>query len=150
MMVQCRSNPDRMWVQHHCGIFRSDDGARTWEPIKDVKPSVFGFGVAVHPKDGQTAWFAPAIKDERRIPVDGKVVVTRTRDAGKTFDVLTNGLPQENAYDLVYRHALVVDETGNRLAIGSTTGGVWVSDDQGDHWASLPARLPPVHAVRFA
>jgi photosystem II stability/assembly factor-like uncharacterized protein len=150
MMVQCQSNPERVWVQHHCGIFRSDDGAKTWEPIKDVKPSVFGFGVAVHPKDGQTAWFVPAIKDERRIPVDGKLVVTRTRDAGKTFDVLTKGLPQENAYDLVYRHALVVDETGNRLAIGSTTGGAWTSDDQGDHWTPLPARLPPVHAVRFA
>lgn len=150
MMVQCPANPDRLWVQHHCGIFRSDDGGRTWAGIADVKPSGFGFGVAVHPKDGQTAWFAPAIKDERRIPVDGKLVVTRTRDGGRTFDVLTDGLPQEHAYDLVYRHALTVDATGDRLAIGSTTGGVWVSEDQGDHWQLLPARLPPVHAVRFA
>jgi hypothetical protein len=150
MMVQCPGEPDRMWVQHHCGIFRSDDGGRTWEGIKDVKPSGFGFGVAVHPKDGKTAWFVPAIKDERRIPADGKFVVTRTRDGGKSFDVLTGGLPQENAYDLVFRHALAIDGTGDRLAIGSTTGGVWVSEDQGDHWHALPARLPPVHAVRFA
>jgi photosystem II stability/assembly factor-like uncharacterized protein len=149
-MVQCAAEPDRLWVQHHNGVFRSTDGGRTWDPIPDIQPSVFGFGVAVHPKDGKTAWFVPAIKDERRIPVNGKVVVTRTRDGGQSFDVLSNGLPQENAYDLVYRHALTVDETGNRLAVGSTTGGLWVSEDQGDHWRELPARLPPVHAVRFA
>jgi hypothetical protein len=150
MMVQCPADPDRMWVQHHNGVFRSIDGGRTWDAIPDIKPSVFGFGVAVHPQDGRTAWFAPAVKDERRVPVDGKVVVTRTRDGGKSFAVLTNGLPQENAYDLVFRHALAVDDSGDRLAMGSTTGGLWVSEDQGDHWQAVPARLPPVHAVRFA
>ena len=62
---------------------------------------------------------------------------TRTRDGGKTFDVLRNGLPQEHAYDLVYRHALAIDETGDRLAIGSTTGGLWLTDDQGDRWQTL-------------
>jgi hypothetical protein len=137
-------------VQHHNGVFRSDDGGRNWESIADIKPSVFGFGVAVHPKDGDTAWFVPAIKDERRVPVDGKVVVTRTRDGGKSFDVLTRGLPQESAYDLVFRHALAVDDGGDRLAMGSTTGGLWVSEDQGDHWRGLSVRLPPIHAVRFA
>jgi hypothetical protein len=150
MMAQCPADPDRVWVQHHCGIFGSTDGGRTFEPITDVKPSGFGFGVAVHPRDGKTAWFAPAVKDERRIPVDGKVVVTRTRDGGRSFDVLADGLPQEHAYDLVFRHALAVDDTGDRLAMGSTTGGLWVSEDQGDRWQALPGRLPPVHAVRFA
>src|SRR5215213_5099383 len=69
MMVQCAAEPDRLWVQHHNGVFRSDDGGRNWESITDIKPSVFGFGVAVHPRDGKTAWFAPAVKDERRVPV---------------------------------------------------------------------------------
>jgi photosystem II stability/assembly factor-like uncharacterized protein len=150
MMKHCESAPDRLWIQHHNGIFRSDDGGRKWEEIKDVKPSVFGFGVAVHPREPDTAWFAPAVKDECRVPVDGRLVVTRTRDGGKSFDVLRAGLPQEHSYDLIYRHALVVDDTGHNLAIGSTTGGVWVSADQGDHWESLPARLPPVHAVCYA
>ncbi|HJZ54012.1 MAG TPA: hypothetical protein VKE74_03600, partial [Gemmataceae bacterium] len=67
-----------------------------------------------------------------------------------TFEVLRDGLPQEHCYDLVYRHALAIDETGRRLAIGSTTGGLWVSEDGGDHWQAPPVRLPPVHAVRFA
>lgn len=149
MMTQCRSAPDHLWAQHHNGVFRSTDGGRTFETIT-VPPSVFGFGVAVHPNDGQTAWFAPAVKDECRVPVDGKLVVSRTRDGGKTFEVLRNGLPQDNSYDLIYRHSLTIDETGNRLAIGSTTGGLWVTDDQGDHWNAVPARLPPIHAVKFA
>ena len=115
-----------------------------------VEPSAFGFAVAVHPGDPDTAWFVPGIKDECRLPVDAKLVVARTRDGGKSFDVLREGLPQEHVYDLVYRHGLTVSDDGNQLAFGSTTGGVWASDDQGDHWQMLPARLPMVHAVCFA
>ena len=54
---------------------------------------MFGFPVVVDPADPNTAWFVPAIKDEKRIPVGGKLVVARTRDGGKTFDVLGDGLP---------------------------------------------------------
>jgi hypothetical protein len=149
-LVQSPSAPDRLWVQHHNGIFRSDDAAQGWFEVTDVPPSSFGFAVAVHPQQPDTAWFVPGVKDEQRIPVDGKLVVTRTRDAGKSFDVLRAGLPQQHAYDVVYRHALSVDETGDRLAFGSTTGGLWISEDQGDHWRELSHTLPPVHAVRFA
>jgi hypothetical protein len=149
MLAQCRSNPDVVWVQHHNGIFRSTDGARTWSEIKDVNPSVFGFPVAVHPDDSDTAWFVPALKDEKRFPKEGRVVVNRTRDGGKSFETLSRGLPQEHAYDLVYRHALDVDETGERLAFGSTTGSLWVSEDGGDSWRTLSSNLPPIHAVRF-
>jgi photosystem II stability/assembly factor-like uncharacterized protein len=148
MMVQCRSAPEKFWVQHHCGIFKSDDNAKSWSRVF-AKPSSFGFGVVVHPKDSDTAWFVPGIKDEKRIPVDGKLVVTRTRDGGKSFDILSKGLPQDHAYDLVFRHGLSIDETGDRLAFGSTTGGVWVSEDQGDDWQCVTHSLPPVYAVRF-
>jgi photosystem II stability/assembly factor-like uncharacterized protein len=148
-MVQCRDAPDTLWAQHHNAVFRSDDGGMHWQDVPNVAPSVFGFAVAVHPRDPDCAWFVPAIKDERRIPVDGRVVVARTRDRGASFEVLRDGLPQENAYDLVYRHALTIDGSGDRLAFGSTTGGLWTSEDQGDHWQALPARLPPIHALTF-
>ena len=148
-MMQCRSAPDRLWVQHHNGVFRSTDGGMQWEHVPTALPSGFGFGVAVHPADPDTAWFVPAVKDECRVPAGGQVVVSRTRDGGETFEVLRDGLPQEHAYDLVYRHALAVDETGDRLAFGSTTGGLWISEDGGDHWTAVPARLPPVYAVTF-
>jgi photosystem II stability/assembly factor-like uncharacterized protein len=148
-LVQCRTQPDALWVQHHNGIFRSTDGGDSWQEIEDVPVSKFGFAVAVHPHDGDTAWFVPAVKDERRIPVDGKLVVTRTRDGGRTFDVLRDGLPQEHAYDLIYRHSLDVDDTGDRLAFGSTTGSLWVSEDQGDRWECVSTHLPPIYCVRF-
>lgn len=92
----------------------------------------------------------PEIKDEKRIPVGGRLVLTRTRDGGRSFETLSRGLPQAHAYDVVYRHALALDRTGDRLAFGSTTGGLWVSENQGDDWAMVSHTLPPVYAVRFA
>lgn len=149
-VVRCRDAPDCLWAQHHNGIFRSTDGSASWREIEGVPPSSFGFAVAVHPRDPEVAWFVPGLSDERRIPVDGRVVVTRTRDGGRTFDVLTSGLPQGNAYDIAYRHALDVDDHGEGLAFGSTTGSLWVSDDGGDSWQCPSAHLPPIYCVRFA
>jgi hypothetical protein len=149
MMVQCSSDPDKFWVQHHCGIFKSVNGAKKWTEVK-AKPSSFGFGVVVHPNDANTAWFVPGIKDEKRIPVDSALVVTRTRDGGKTFMSLKKGLPQKNAYDLVFRHGLAIDETGDCLVMGSSTGNVWVSENQGDSWVKVEGSLPQVYAVRFS
>jgi hypothetical protein len=149
LLVQCRSNPDALWVQHHNGIFKSTDAAASWREITDVKPSTFGFAVAVHPHDPDRAWFVPGVKDEQRYAPEGRVVVTRTTDGGDTFEVLTKGLPQQHAYDLVFRHALDIDETGTRLAFGSTTGNLWLSEDGGDSWETISSTLPPVYAVRF-
>jgi hypothetical protein len=149
-IVQCRSKPDRLWAQHHNGVFRSDDGGRNWTSLSNVPPSVFGFAVAVHPSDPDTAWLVPATKDEQRIPVGGRVVVARTRDGGKTWKELCRGLPQTHAYDIVYRHALDVDASGSVLAMGSTTGSLWTTDDAGDVWTCVSNHLPPIYAVRFA
>jgi hypothetical protein len=147
--VQCHTAPDNLWVQHHNGVFRTTDGAANWTHVKGLKPSSFGFGVAVHPRDPDTAWFVPGVKDEVRVPVDGKLVVTRTRDGGQSCDVLTRGLPECASYDIVYRHALDIDQSGDRLAFGSTTGHVWTTPNGGDEWKRLDALLPPVLAVRF-
>jgi len=149
-MVQSPSDPDHCWIQHHSAMYRSTDGGRNWRELENVPVSVFGFPVAVHPADPLTAWFVPGDKDERRIPLDGRVVVVRTRDGGRSFETLRQGLPQVHAYDLVYRHALAVDGSGARLAFGSTTGHLWVTEDGGDHWTTVAGHLPPVYAVAFA
>ncbi len=148
-MVQCAGQPDRLWIQHHNGVFRSDDGALTWQHCPDIPPSGIGFGfaVAVHPYDGDTAWLVPGVKDACRIPVDGRVVVTRTRDAGKTWQVLDHGLAGPDAYDLTFRHALDIAGNGTTLAFGSTTGSLWWSHDSGDRWRLINAHLPPIYAV---
>lgn len=150
LMTAPACDPDRVWVQHHCGIFASEDGGLTFRDCLDVQPSAFGFAVAAHPTDRNRAWFAPAIKDEYRVPKDGKLVVTETRDGGKTFVIHDKGLPQVPAYDLIYRHGLVVDSTGNRLAMGSTTGNLWTSNDGGENWTQVSGTLPPIAALTFA
>jgi hypothetical protein len=148
-LSRCAADPDVIWCQHHCGIFRSTDNGDRWGEITEAGPSTFGFAVAAHPTDPLTAWFVPAISDMVRIPVDGRLVVTRTSDGGKSFDVLDHGLPAADAYDLIYRHGLDVDATGQKLLMGSTTGSLWFSSDAGDHFQQVSANLPPIASVRF-
>lgn len=149
LMVACPADPDGMWIQHHNGIFRSTDAGHNWEEIKEAGLSVFGFAVAVHPRDAGTAWFVPGVKDECRVPVEGKLVVTKTTDGGQTFQAQQNGLPQQHAYDIVFRHALAIDDSGERLAMGSSTGNFWITENGGEQWENVSTNLPPIYSVRF-
>ena len=149
-VARCLSSPDTLWASHHNAVFRTTDGMKNWNEVTAIRPSSFGFAVAAHPSDPETAWFVPAVSDERRVPVDEKLVVARTSDGGETFEILRNGLPQSPAYDLVYRHGLDVDATGNCLALGSTTGSLWISDDGGTSWQQISGHFPPIFCVRFA
>lgn len=147
-VVRCPGNPQHFWAAHHNGVFRTTDGANTWQELS-AQPSSFGFAVAVHPSKPDTAWLVPAESDQRRIPFEARVVVARTRDGGQSFTVLSRGLPQRHAYDITYRHALDIDDSGEHLALGSTTGSLWVTVDQGDSWQTVAEHLPPVYAVRW-
>jgi hypothetical protein len=148
-MQACAAQPETVWVQHHNGIFRSGDGGRNFTEIEAEAPSRFGFAVAAHPEDPKTAWFAPAVKDEYRVAVDGRMVVTRTRDGGESFEALSDGLPQENCFDLVYRHGLELDAAAEHLAMGTTTGNLWVGSDDGAKWVQVAGFLPPIYQVTW-
>lgn len=149
-LAQCAAAPEVIWCQHHNGIFLSEDGGDTFTTIETARPSAFGFAVVVHPDDPDRAWFAPAVKDECRIPVDNRFVVSRTSDRGKSFEIFSEGLPPAPSFDLVYRHGLDIDPAGDRLAMGSTTGSLWVGEDGGTRWSLLSAHLPPVNQVRWS
>ncbi len=148
-LCQCPAAPQSLWIQHHNGIFRSTDGSESWTEIKTAKPSSFSFAVVVHPTRPDTAYFVPATKDEKRYPLDGRFVVSRTTDGGRTFEVLTEGLPTGPAYDLVFRHGMDIDRSGRFVGLGSTTGSLWVWDDQAGRFECLSNHLPPIYAVRF-
>jgi photosystem II stability/assembly factor-like uncharacterized protein len=148
-VAACPAQPDHVWQQNHCGVFYSSDGARTWRKVSRSEVAVhFGFAVAVDGRDGRGAWVVPGRADSARMAVDGGLFVARTSDGGESWQAFREGLPQENAHDIVYRHGL--DVSGDRLCFGSTTGNVYASDDRGETWRCVGNNFPPVHSVRFA
>jgi photosystem II stability/assembly factor-like uncharacterized protein len=149
-IVRCRAAPEVLWAQHHCGVWRSTDSGQSWQSVGTVKPSAFGFAVAVDPNDPQRAWFVPAVADGQRIPVGASLAVSRTSDGGGSFEVLQQGLPQRDAFHLVYRHALAVSADGRQLAMGSTTGTLWISNCEGLEWTRVSSDLPPIFAVHWS
>ncbi|MCB1800945.1 MAG: hypothetical protein KDI82_04565 [Gammaproteobacteria bacterium] len=145
----CPGQPDHLWQQNHCGVFYSDDGARSWHKVSKPETGAnFGFPVAVDAHDGRTAWVLPAHSDAQRMAIDGSLSVARTSDGGQSWQSFRDGLPQSNAYDIVLRHAM--DVAGDYLCFGSTTGNVYLSDDRGESWRCLGNNFPPVYSVRFA
>lgn len=145
----CPGQPDHVWQQNHSGVFYSSDGAATWKKVSDPDRGVhFGFPVAVDPADGRTAWLVPGKADNQRMAIDGGLFVARTDDGGQSWVQLREGLPQENAYDVVLRHAL--GNSGDLLAFGSTTGNLYVSENRGDSWHTVANNLPPIYSVRFS
>lgn len=149
-IVRCAGEPDKLWCQHHNGIWRSVDNGANWTEVKPAAPvSNFGFVTAVHPNDGETAWFVPAEADSKRIPPQASLAVTRTTDGGQHFTAWRGGLPHQHCYDLVYRHGLAVSDCGQILLMGSTTGGAWLSEDGGGQWQTISTTLPPIYAVAF-
>lgn len=149
LVAMCPASTKHLWQQNHCGIWKSEDGARTWANVSENGgPANFGFAIAVDEKDPQAAWVAPAVSDECRVAVGGALCICRTTDGGRTWKALREGLPQEQCYDVVFRHSL--DKAGDRLAFGTTTGNVYWSDDRGERWRCLGCHFPLVYSLRFA
>jgi photosystem II stability/assembly factor-like uncharacterized protein len=142
-------HPDRIWMQNHCGIYASRDGAKTWKRVsKAGETAHFGFAIAADREDPDTAWVVPAISDTHRTAVGGSLCVCRTNDGGKTWKTLRSGLPQKHSYDVTFRHAL--DASEGTVAFGTTTGNLYVSENRGQSWTCLGSNFPPVYSVRFA
>ncbi|WP_420386838.1 WD40/YVTN/BNR-like repeat-containing protein [Roseivirga sp.] len=144
----CAGDTKVMWQQNHCGIYRSADGGAQWTDISEKDgPADFGFAIAASETDPNKAWVVPGISDQLRVAVNGALCVCRTDDGGKTWKALREGLPQEQVFDITYRHAL--DVSGSTLAFGTTTGNLYLSENDGDHWTVLSHNLPMVHSVSF-
>lgn len=150
LLVMTASSPDVLWQQNHLGIYRSENSAGTWQPVSKQGEGAAHFGFAIAPDDADPmrAWVVPAQSDEERRAVGGALVVCRTDDGGNTWKELREGLPQEDCYDLTFRHAL--DRRGRTLAFGTTTGNLFVSENDGDTWEHATPYLPPVYSVQLA
>jgi photosystem II stability/assembly factor-like uncharacterized protein len=145
------SDPDRLYLQHHGGIYRSDDGGDSWQEMTSIAGMDFGFPVVAHPTKPDTAYLLPLESDGFRCTPDGHCVVWRTDDAGKSWRPLTNGLPQEDSYLTILRDGFTTDGLDPAgLYFGTRTGTVYASSDDGDSWRLLAENLPPVMSVRAA
>jgi hypothetical protein len=141
--------PERIFMQFHGGVYRSDDAGETWNDIAAGLPSDFGFPLAVDPADPDSAYVIPLVADIDRVTPDGRVRVYETRDAGASWTPRGDGLPPEHAYLTVLRGAM--DQVGEgaslELYFGATSGAVFGSGDAGASWFDVAAHLPPVHSV---
>jgi photosystem II stability/assembly factor-like uncharacterized protein len=148
-VAQSRQRPERMFLQNHWGLYRSDDRGESWTDIANGVPSDFGFGLAIHPTNPDCTWIVPLESDEFRCTPEGKLRVYRTRDAGASWQPLSNGLPQEDAYETVLRDAVAVDEmTPAGVYFGTRSGKLFASADEGDQWTAVIDGLPPVISVK--
>ena len=146
---RARERPERLFMQFHGGVYRSDDAGETWIDIAQGLPSDFGFPLALDPADPDSAYLIPLTADTDRVTPEGRVRVYETRDAGASWTPRGDGLPQEHAYLTVLREAFDWSGEGEALELyfGATSGEVFGSRDAGASWSSVVRRLPPVLSV---
>ncbi|HEY2427322.1 MAG TPA: hypothetical protein VGI06_00215 [Acidimicrobiales bacterium] len=144
--------PDTLFLQHHWGVYRSDDFGGRWTEIgADALPSTFGFPVVADPNHAGWAYVLPLTSDEFRCTPEGRLRVFRTTDSGKSWESLDHGLPQENTWLTVLRDGFTADSLDPAgLYVGTRTGEIFASPDAGETWRELTRHLPPVVCVKTA
>jgi photosystem II stability/assembly factor-like uncharacterized protein len=143
-------HPERMFMQFHGGVYRSDDAGESWTDIGGGGlPSDFGFPLMVDPADPDSAFVIPLVADMDRVTPDGRVRVYETRDGGSTWASCGDGLPAGHAYLTVLRQAFARNGEGRKLELyfGATSGDLFGSADAGESWSTVATRLPPVYSV---
>ena len=148
-LLQHPAQPARLYQQNHCGTYRSDDRGETWVEITNGLPSDFGYALAVDANDAGTLFVIPEESSNMRATVDGKLRVYRSEDAGASWQALTNGLPQENAYVSVLREGMCADSlTPCGVYFGTSSGQLFCSRDGGERWNMIAGFLPRILTCR--
>jgi photosystem II stability/assembly factor-like uncharacterized protein len=150
-VVSHPANPDRMFLQHHWGVYRSDDAGDSWNDIGKGLPSDFGFAMEIDPHDANTVYIIPIESDEFRCTPEAKLRVYRTKNGGDSWEALTEGLPQEDALETILRDNLKADANDpTGLYFGTRNGKLFGSKNGGDSWTMITEGLPAITCVKTA
>ncbi len=150
-VVNHPSRPERLFLQNHWGLYRSDDWGDSWTDIANGVPSDFGFSMQMHPHDPNTVYIVPIESDQFRCVPEAKLRVYRTSNAGASWEPLANGLPQHDAYETILRDALSADTCDSAgIYFGTRSGKLFGSPDNGDHWSEIAGGLPSIVCVKAA
>ena len=148
-IVQHPTFPERLFLQNHWGLYRSEDAGDSWQDIANGVPSDFGFAMTMHPHDPETVYIVPIESDTFRCTPEGRLRVYRTRDAGGSWEALARGLPQQNALETILRDGMSADPLNPAgVYFGTRSGKVFGSPDGGASWSALVEGLPPVLCVK--
>ena len=150
-MVRARgeTGTDLLYQQNHHGVYRSEDGGRSWHDIADGLPSTFGFPICVHPEDSRTLWTLPLNGDTAgRFPPDASAAVWKSTDGGESWSKKQAGLPATNCFFTVLRQAMTTDTAAPAgVYFGTNSGSVFASADEGETWSEVVRHLPTVLCV---
>jgi photosystem II stability/assembly factor-like uncharacterized protein len=150
-MEQHPTRADVIYQQNHCGVYRSDDAGDSWTDISAGLPSRFGFPFAVLPAQGDTIFVVPEEGSQARVTPDARLGIYRSRNQGRSWELLTNGLPQQDAYANVMRMAMTADaHAAPGVYVGTQGGQVLASRDGGDSWQVIFNWLPPIYSLDTA
>jgi photosystem II stability/assembly factor-like uncharacterized protein len=150
-IVMHPSRPERLFLQNHWGLYRSDNRGESWQDIAHGVPSDYGFAMAAHPHNPDCVYILPIESDEFRCTPEGCLRVYRTRNAGKSWEPLTRGLPQKGAYETVLRDGMTADSLDPvGIYFGTRSGLLYGSDDEGKTWKRILEGLPPIVCVKTA
>ncbi len=148
-VLLCTINPDVLWQQNHCGIFRTCNGGESWDDVSgENKFPYYGFALAIDEQNTKTAWVIPVQSDEIRIPFELKLTVCKTTNGGKSWTSINQGLPASNTFDLVLRHAFVKHK--KTIAFGTNNGNLYISDNVGESWQLISHNISTVNCLVFS
>jgi len=140
------NDPNIMWTQTHCGIYKSVDSGMLWEGVSDEEQNIgYGFALVIDDEDSNCAWIIPCISDDMRVPLNYQLAVFYTENNGMNWKKLNDGLPQSLSFDIVLRQAF--EKRGNHMVFGTNNGNLYYSRNKGKNWESVSMTLAGVRAV---
>lgn len=144
------SDPDWFYVTGGDGLYHSKDGGKTWEHLT-TKSDRIGYpdSLFIHPKKEDLMFMAGSRTSpfEWRKKGTADAGILRSRDSGRNWEELKNGLPDHLRGNI---EAMLMEFWNGSFSFlaGTTDGEIFGSDDEGEHWSKIISGIPPISKGR--